>query len=135
MYKRPFDNKSSFDPGRFRTSVSFYQQVSVEDSSGGSDVSLDLVYTAKAIELQVRDGNQLEINAGASVLNDDRYFVIRHSRTFTPEKDMNLMQDGKYFVVRAIIPIDNTNNYTKLLCTRKSNYAEWSIFPLLGTSN
>lgn len=135
MYKRPFDNKSNYDPGRFRTSVAFYQQVSVQDNSGGSDLSLEVVYEAKAVELQVRDGNQLEINVGASVMNDDRYFVIRRSRTFTPEKDMNLMQEGKYFVVRAIIPVDNTNNYTKLLCTRKADYAEWRMALLLSTGN
>jgi len=137
MNKRPFNNKSNYDPGRFRSTVTFHKQISTPDSSGGSDLSLVHVYTCKAIMLDVRDGNQLEINAGASILNDDKFFIMRYSKTFQPEKDMNLVCDDIWYVLRAIDYVDNIPHYVKLLCI-KHEKPDTVVVPnviYVGTSN
>lgn len=120
--KKPFNNKSNFDPGRLRETISFYKQVSSPDGYGGTALTYVDFQTCRAAELQVRDGGQLEINANASVLNEDRYFVIRYSKNFTPVKQMNVRHGNKHYVINAIIPLDIPIHYIKLLCIRKVSY-------------
>lgn len=119
MAKQRYENKSFYDPGRFRFQLVFKQQVTADDGYGGNPVvALQDVLTTRAVQEPIKEGNQLVINAGASVLNQDCYFVIRNVNTFYPEKDMNVECNGATYVIRAVIPIDVPVNYIKLLCVK-----------------
>lgn len=115
---QPFKNKTAYDPGRFRYKITFYEQVSTPDGYGGTTVTLTQVLETYAVREKLREGSQLALEAGASVLNSDCYFVIRYRAAFTPKKDMNLVCDGIYYTIRAIIEIDVPVNYYKLLCVQ-----------------
>lgn len=120
MNRKPFNNKSDYDPGRFRSTISFLKQTSTKDPSGGTDVATIVTYTCKAIELQVRDAAQLEISVGASTMNEDRWFVIRFYSGFTPAKDMNIQRGTTKYVIRGIVPVDEPIHYYRLLCIRQN---------------
>lgn len=119
MNRKPFNNKSNYDPGRFRATIAFNQQIASDNGSGGTTLTPSNVYTCKAIELPVRDAGQLEIDAGASTMNEDRWFVIRFWTGFTPEKDMNIISGPHPYIIRAIVPVDAPIKYYKLLCIRQ----------------
>lgn len=119
MDKKPYKNKSDFDPGRFRITIIFLDQVVLPDDNGGAEPQLVPVHTCKAVELPVRDGNQLEINAGASSMNEDRWFVIRAFTGFIPAKDMNVQFNGKKYLIRAVVPVDQPLKYYRVLCIRQ----------------
>ena len=119
MNRRPVNNKSNFDPGRFTTDITFTKQVAVGDGSGGSDLTYPVLYTCRAVEGQVRDGDQLAVGAGASVFNNDKWFTIRFNRNFTPTKDMNVVDRGKKYAIKGIIPLDIPVHYYKILCIRQ----------------
>ena len=120
MNRKPYNNKSNYDPGRFRALIVFKQQLGTDDGSGGSDITYPEVYTCKAIELPVRDAAQLEIEAGASTMNEDRWFVIRYTSAFEPMKDMNIIHNSNPYVIRAIVPVDQPLKYYKLLAIRQN---------------
>lgn len=141
MNRKPFNNKSNYDPGRFRTLIQFKTQQSTDDGSGGSNLtysegqSLGFQYTlpivfggvpaipeyeCKSIELQVRDEDQLVIEIGASSMNGDKWFVIRAHSGFTPKKYMNVYTADEKFILRAIVPVDNPVHYYRLLCVKQN---------------
>jgi|GEM_PF-3481513 len=114
----PFDNKTKYDPGRFRFAVTFYNEVSTKNRSGGQEVALVPYFSTKAVKEKLREGSQLVINAGASTLNDDCYFVIRNRCGLRPTKAMKVLCDDIYYTIAAIIEIDVPVNYIKLLCKK-----------------
>lgn len=113
--KRPYENKPMYDPGRFRISLQFFGEVSQDDGAGGTTVQPQSLTIVKGVQEPIREGSQLAIEAGATSLNQDCYYVIR-ARGFTPNKDMII--NGEY-VVRAVIPLGVPVTYYKLLCIRK----------------
>lgn len=72
-----------------------------------------------AVQEKLSDRSQLAFEAGASVLNQDCYFIIRQRNDFTPLKDMIVLCSGSTYVIKAIIPVDVPVNYIKLLCVKK----------------
>jgi SPP1 family predicted phage head-tail adaptor len=118
MNKR-FNNKSNYDPGRFRFTLNFYQEVTTISADGSQVVTLTPLLTTHAVQEPFRDGSQIAINAGASTLNQDCYFVIRNRSTFYPEKDMIVTNGNNGYVINAVIPLDVPVNYIKLLCVRR----------------
>jgi SPP1 family predicted phage head-tail adaptor len=119
IMRKRFEQPNQYDPGRFRHSLSFFQQVPVSDGSGGSVPSMQFILTTKAIKEQIKDGSQLVINAGASVMNEDIYFVIRNRASFYPAKDMTVLCDGFTYLIAAVVPIEVPCTYVKILCLKK----------------
>lgn len=132
---RAFNNKTRFDPGRLRQTIGFYRQEVVDRPGGGSSVLTHFVVSKRAGELPLNDHGNIEMLGGASLLNDDRLFVIRASKTFIPEKDMNVAYDGNYYTIVAINPLDIPVNYYKILCIRKDDYAAWLETVVFGSSD
>lgn len=118
MNKR-FNNKSNYDPGRFRFTLNFYQEVVAIGNDGSQTVSYTPILTTAALQEPLRDGSQIAIDAGASILNQDCYFVIRNRSTFYPEKDMIVTNGSQVYVINAVIPLDVPVNYIKILCVRR----------------
>lgn len=117
--RKGFENKSHYDPGRFRFSLTFYRQATGDDGYGGTRAVLLQDKTTMAVQEKLSDRSQLAFEAGASVLNQDCYFVIRQRNDFTPLKDMKVLCNGSTYVIKAIIPVDVPVNYIKLLCVKK----------------
>lgn len=117
---KPFDNKSNYDPGRFRATLVFRPKISTPKPSGGSTVTYGDPIDIKAVEEQVKSYDQMAIDAGATVLNLSRYFVIRKRRTWMPSKDDGFTFDGGKWIIKAIIPVDSPTHYYKLLAVRNN---------------
>ena len=115
---KPYNNKHSYDPGRFREKVKFLQEQTTDNGSGGVIVTLTTVLETKAVKERINDSSQLVIDAGITNLHQDRSFIIRSRRAFYPEKDMLVECDGEQYTIRGIIPIDDPVNYIRLLCAR-----------------
>lgn len=118
MNKR-YENKSAYDPGRFRFKLNFFRQTGIPDGAGGSIVSYIQAGSSYAAQEKISEGDQIALDAGITALNQDCYFVVRYRASFVPEKDMVVYMNGQTYVVRAIIPIDVPINYIKLLCVKK----------------
>lgn len=119
-----YNNKSDFDPGRFRYKVAFYQEGMVDDGFGGTVPGETLVIETRAIRNDVGSNRfsaltQFAVEAGASVFNQDRFFVIRHRSGFVPQKDMVIVSDGVKYTIRGVMPIDEPTKYWRILAIRR----------------
>jgi len=123
MKMKPFRNETSLDPGRFRTKVTFYQQTNTVKPSGGTTVGFTELKTVKAIDLQIGNHDQAAVSAGASTVNDDRYFVIRSG--FKPDIDMVAKANGNRYIVVSVTPVDMPVRYWRVLCIRKDDQETW----------
>lgn len=117
---KPFNNKSAYDPGRFRYSVTFQSLVATDDGAGGTTVVPETVLITRAVREKLSEHNQLAIEAGASYLSNDCFFVIRNRPDFYPTKDMQVISDGQTYTIRAIIEIDVPVKYLKILCSGRN---------------
>lgn len=123
MSKSRYENKSFYDPGRFRYPVTFLQEVIDEQPDGSMPVSYQTVLSTRAIREAVTKrfsqfGNT-ELQAGATVMNDYWYFIIRFVRSgFVPKKDMLLSTSDGIYTVNAMPELDEPPNYWKLLCVK-----------------
>jgi hypothetical protein len=131
MAKKIFENKSFYDPGRFRYALSFYQQVAIDDGSGGSIVSWQLANQTRGIKelfpKRVNQDGQLIVQGGLTVEDDIWYLITRYNRSFTPNKAMNIVCDGLVYAIHAIIEVDIPINYIKYLCVNRDITPD--IFP------
>lgn len=118
MARKRFENKTNLDPGRLRSKVEFFEESTVDDGWGGVIVTTVSVLVTRGARVKISESSQMAIEAGASVFNQDTYLMIRKRNDFTPMKDMQIEIDGVQYTVRAIIPIDEPQNYWKLLCIR-----------------
>lgn len=118
MNKR-YENKTAYDPGRFRFKLTFFNKVSVPDGAAGTTVAYTAAGTSFAVQENIREGDQIALDAGVTALNEASYFVIRYRTSFIPEKDMIVYYNSQTYVIRGIIPIDVPINYIKLLCVKK----------------
>lgn len=117
-----YKNKTSYDPGRFRYKVTFQQQVSVVDGSGGNTITKEDILTTSAVrEIISRRQNfegDLIVAGDASLLQGDWNFIIRNRKCFYPTKDMFLVCDNITYTIRAIQEIDEPTNYIKILVVK-----------------
>lgn len=119
MRKRFIHEAANYDPGRFRFKLTFFKQVSTQSEYGGTFVVNQHVLTTMAVQEKLSERSQLALEAGASVLNQDCYFVIRNRSNFYPEKDMVVFCNGATYVIRAVVPLDVPVVYIKLLCVKQ----------------
>lgn len=116
--RKPFANETLYDPGRFRFKLSFFQETSVQSVYGGTTAGWTFILTTQAVQEKISSKNQFAIEAGASVLNQDCYFVTRYRSDFEPKKDMAIVCNGFAYLIKAVIPIDVPQRYWKLLCVK-----------------
>lgn len=117
-----FNNKTFLDPGRLRYNISFYEQTATNNQYGDQTPTEVLVMATRASRqnIQNRPGSiysQLEIEAGATLMNGDTYYTIRSRNDWQPKKDMRVEVDGISYTLRALIPLDYPQNYWRILCT------------------
>lgn len=117
---KPYNNKSVYDPGRFRFNIVFNQETTVNDGAGGTVVSLTPVLTTKGIKdvykHRLSENGQIILEGGITNETKIWYFIIRYRKSFTPTKSMKLTCDGQNYTIRDIEEIDIPVNYIKLLC-------------------
>jgi len=94
--------------GRLNHRIKFTQSTSSDpDEFGGVNYShVELLTTWGSLE-PVTAHNQTAIEAGASVLNQDKILIIRYRDGFTPAKDMefeDLNNPGDIYRVLGIVP-------------------------------
>lgn len=116
--KKPYENHSNYDPGRFRFQLAFYEQQSVSNPGGGSLPTWVLVQSTKGIKDKIYEGSTLAQEISASVMNGDCTFVIRYRKSWHPAKDMNILCDGFVYTIKGIQDLDVPVNYWKLLCVK-----------------
>lgn len=116
---RPFQNKPHYDPGRFRYTLVFEQQTSVSDGAGGTTPSKTTLVELKAVRLPIRPTDELAIQAGASIMRESAYFVIRNGAAITPRKDMNFKIDADQYVIQGLIPEGEPVKYIRILASKK----------------
>lgn len=113
---KPFNNKSVYDPGRLRYLLTFSSEETTQNDYGNSEVTLITTMVTKAVKLQIGSYDQYALEAGASTLRNDLYFVIRYRKDWTPLKDMVVECDGKTYKLHAVIELDQPVHYWKILC-------------------
>lgn len=122
MAKTPYENKSYFDPGRFRYSLTFFEQSVEESDSGGQSVTWSQLITTRAVrEDYVRRLNEfgnLDIIADMSVMQEACYFIIRFRKDFAPAKDMAIVVGSDVYTIRSSPLLDTPPNYYKMLCVK-----------------
>jgi hypothetical protein len=117
-----YENKSAYDPGRFRYKVTFQQQVAIADGSGGSKINTnDLLTTFAVREAILKRPNfagDLIVAGEADVILGDWNFVIRSRSGFFPTKDMFLVCEGITYTIRTILELDEPTKYIKVLAVK-----------------
>lgn len=120
MATKPYNNKSQFDPGRFRSVITFSQETTTDDGAGGTVVTVTPVLTTKGIKdvykHRLSENGQIILEGGITNETKIWYFIIRFRRSFTPTKTMQLTCEGQTYTIRDIEEIDIPVNYIKLLC-------------------
>lgn len=117
-----YKNKTTYDPGRFRHTVSFFELIGQSDGYAGSSPIENIILTTRAIKDKIRDGSQTAIEAGVTVINEDSSFIIRKRTGFIPLKNMLVKEEGFTYVISGVIPIDDQINYYKVLCKKMDDY-------------
>lgn len=118
-----FENKTAYDPGRFRYPVTFLQDITDIQPDGSMIVSYQAILSTRAIREPVtRRFNVLgdtSLEAGATLMNNYWYFTIRFVRSgFVPLKDMLLSGPDGIYTINAMPELDEPPNYWKMLCVK-----------------
>lgn len=120
---KKYENKTAYDPGRFRYPVTFLQEVVTVQNDGSQIVSYAAIISTRAIrEAVTRRFNVLgdtSLEAGATLMNNYWYFTIRFVRSgFVPTKSMLLSTPDGIYTINAIPELDEPPNYWKMLCVK-----------------
>ena len=115
-----YNNKTAYDPGRFRYPVKFLQEDTTIAPDGSNSVSNTLILQTKAVrEAVTRRFNlsgDITIEAGANLMNNYWYFTIRYRKGFMPKKDMMLIAPDGVYTIAATPELDEPPHYWKMLC-------------------
>jgi len=118
---KSFDNKYHYDSGRLRHKVQCLIDVVTDDGYGGSFVSSSLVIQTWAGKEEVSQYTQSGLNAGQTQYNYYQYFIIRKRNGFTPRKDINLVFEGKLYIIQSVKEMDDPCNFLRLLCVAQED--------------
>lgn len=95
------------NPGKLNKRIKFIQLVNNDDGYGGTNPTYtDILTTWGALE-PIRQYNQLAIEAGASVLNEDTTLIIRARNGFRPDKSMLFTDQSdptKVWAIKSVLP-------------------------------
>ncbi len=119
---KPYANKTSYDPGRFRYTISFYTQTFTIDGYGNQVQAEVLSLQTRCITQRIdtrlsRVYVQIAQEAGADLLNGDVYFVIRVRADWKPLKNMRVQVGAISYTIRGIIEENEPIFYWRILCT------------------
>lgn len=125
MSKSRYENKTSYDPGRFRYRVAFLKEFAAYLPDGSIETSYGPIFSTRAIKEPVTRrfsifGN-MELQAGVTVNNDYWYFIIRFisvNGNFKPTRDLLLQAPDGNYTITEVTELDEPPNYWKLLCTK-----------------
>jgi SPP1 family predicted phage head-tail adaptor len=109
-----------YDPGRLRFKIDFYAEDYTDNDSGGQVVNPALILSTFAAQEDIREGNQAALEAGATVFNQDCFFIIRHRKDFYPSKGMEVHEGQNVYKIEGITPLNQPISYIKLLCIKRS---------------
>lgn len=119
MAKKIYNNNGQdIDPGRMRFLMHIMQEQTVDDGYGGTPVFYTNVLDTKAAKTKVGSGNQMALQAGATVFNQDCYFTIRYRRDFNIEKDQYIIVDGEGYTIAGFELVDVPVKWVKMLCIK-----------------
>lgn len=127
-----YENKTKYDPGRFRYPVIFLQETATISEDGSQTVGYTQVLSTRAIrEAVTRRFNifgDISIVDGATLMNNYWYFTIRFLRSgFTPLKNMLLSTPDGLYTINATPELDEPPNYWKMLCVKTDTQV--TIYP------
>lgn len=115
------------NPGELKYPIDIYSVYSIKNEAGGTTPSIVCAFpmlSTRAKKEPVRSTNQLAIEAGASVLNEDVIFTIRdHTPEFVPAKNMLLECEGSQYTLIAFYNPEKYPNYLRLVGVRKKTAA------------
>lgn len=122
MSKQRYENKTAYDPGRFRYAVTFIEEVGVLQP----DLSSVMTYSAILSTIAIRQAvtrrfsvfGDLSVNAGSTDLSSYWYFIVRFRKGFVPKKNMLLQAPDGIYTITESPELDDPPNYWKLLCTK-----------------
>jgi hypothetical protein len=117
-----YNNKTAYDPGRFRYPVTFLQETVTTADDGSQTVGYINVLQTRAIRQAVTRRfsltGDMTVDAGADLMNNYWYFIIRFRRDFTPTKDMLMATPDGIYTLTAVPELDEPPHYWKMLCFR-----------------
>lgn len=115
------------NPAKLKRKILIYSVHSVKNASGGTTPQTICAYPllqTRAKKEFVRVNNQLAIEAGASVLNEDCIFTIRDRAGFMPVKNMLIECDGYQYTLVAFYNPEKYPNYLQMVGVRKKSGAQ-----------
>lgn len=120
--RKIYENTSSYDPGRLRYIISFYEKTITVDPDGGQNIveTLSLTTHCAMVAIEIRPSTvyaQAIVEAGVELLQRDLYFVLRYRSDWRPLKTMRAVVNGVNYTIRGIIEQDQPVLYWRLVCT------------------
>lgn len=115
------------NPAELKRKIDIYSVSSVKNASGGTTPQIICAYpllSTRAKKEPIRSNNQLAIEAGATVINEDVIFTIRARTGFMPVKNMLLECDGYQYTLVAFYNPEKYPNYLRLVGVRKKSGAQ-----------
>lgn len=121
MNKR-YENKSAYDPGRFRYPITFLQENITIAPDGSQIVDYTQLISTKAVRLAVTRRftllGDMSVEAGESLMYNYWYFIIRLRSDFQPKKDMLLSAPDGIYTINAAPQLDEPGHYWRMLCVK-----------------
>lgn len=117
-----YNNKSNYDPGRFRYPVTFVEETPTILADGSQIVSYVPIISTRAVRETITRRfsvlGDMTLEAGASLMNNYWYFTIRYRPNFTPKKDMLLIAPDGVYTINATPELDAPPHYWRMLCVK-----------------
>lgn len=116
--RKPNENKKFIDPGQLRHTLIFTIETATDNGSGGTTVLEQTLLNTKGAVKEISQYNQMALQAGATVFNGDKFFIIRNRDGFYPSKVMKIINDGIRYTIHGVIPLDDPCTFIQILCLR-----------------
>lgn len=118
-----------FDVGSMRDFVAFYELTTVDDGYGGTTDSWVLSLDTKARKSIKSKTSQSMTMAGSFDFYQIFEFIIRDRKSWIPEKDMIIYNDGAIYVIKGVATMENNPNYLSIYTEtiNNDNHALWKV--------
>ncbi len=97
------------DPGKLDRRIIFGRMT----ATGSNDPDLALQFTT-IVEAWARvreDNGRRQLEAGEQVITSGTIFTTRYRQDFTPDKDMRILYEGKYYTIHSFRDIDDRRRF------------------------